>query len=64
MAVLNFFSVNFSLCMYLSIVNFSGHEITIVDVVVVVVGVVLEVYRRVCELTFRALGDSLQSLCS
>ena len=63
MAVLNFFSVNFSLCMYLSIVNFSGHEITIVDVVVVV-GVVLEVYRRVCELTFRALGDSLQSLCS
>ena len=49
--------------MYLSIVNFSGHEITIVDVVVVV-GVVLEVYRRVCELTFRALGDSLQSLCS
>ena len=63
MAVLNFFSVNFSLCMYLSIVNFSGHEITIVDVVVVG-GVVLEVYRRVCELTFRALGDSLQSLCS
>ena len=31
------FIVNFSLCMYLSIVNFSGHKIKIVVVVVVVV---------------------------
>ena len=29
------FIVNFSLCIYLSIVNFSGHEIKIVVVVVV-----------------------------
>ena len=33
----SFFIVTFSLCMYLSIVNFSGHEIKIVVVVVVVV---------------------------
>ena len=31
----SFFIVTFSLCMYLSIVNFSGHEIKIVVVVVV-----------------------------
>jgi len=41
------FIVNFSLCMYLSIVNFSGHEIKIVVVVVVVV--VASLYATSCK---------------
>ena len=42
----NLFIVNFSLCIYLSIVNFSGHEIKIVVVVVVVCYLLDGIYMR------------------